>query len=1070
MPPLDATSQTNKPDPSESTGGAPPPDTAPDSTAFDAAASEARASNPPPADPSASSGQPAAPAPASQPGAPAPADPSASSSVGQPPAGTAPTDPSASQTTSEPQDPSASGVGDAVNGTVRNGTDPLEAIQRLDSTGDTAQFNATAEGKVLVPVPTPRGVVQVGGKGQYGYNIGVERTGETGQPPSYDVTFDKRLLAGPQIETGKGMTPEGTRVGAELNFGTADRVRMQFDNPEDAARAVQLLERTALAETARDAARLTDPSLSNPAGNPLNGSESSDNNTNAQDSYAPGGDLNPATHLRNFADQVAPSAADQQFLQDHVTGYGQEVSGQLRVRAEAKFGQFGLEGRLDGNTRVMREVTLPQDGQPGTLSYSIENGVELTAKEKVDLTDGLFTGQIFHNNGELGVVANNVVDIGQVNNRLTLSWDLPDSAFAGGGQPFPDADVLGNEALHPDRVSLSTTAEGTIQNPLDPSRTDLVRGESTISLDNPDHHAMELIKGGMRGDIRGALNGLSQDVEASQTAEIVRRDGSQTQTEIGVKVDGIGEAKGSLILELGNDDVVSRATRSTPPPADPTTPTDPADPTDPSQPAQPEQVVVVPHDGLNVRAEPGADAARNGVLSHGTFAQPTGQTATDVEGRPWIEVTSTDTNDRPVTGWVAQEYTQAHPQGAMDATGRMNPELEAAGYREVKVAEGDTVWDIAKREGADFQETVALNQDHLIDPNMIFEGDTVYVPGTGRPPVAEPPAEPPAPPVQDPSGSSDSQPAPSDPSGSSGSQPAPSDPSSSSGSQPAPSDPSSSSGSQPAPTNPTDSQPSDPSSSTGGQPTPPPSDPSSSSGSQPVPTNPTEGQPANTAGRPDIAGIENQYRVASDGNELVDFQAKILGISVPGGSVEGITPTESRLLGNLGPLELNDFKGVVDGAREKAAEVYSGDGHPTPPGIGEENRQSWVYNDGHQDAFRHAYWNATMAKHQGADFAEQYATAHEALPADKVNQTRETMDLYNNEVGRRIQAENPDASDGELATLVQQSIERGEMLVVDSHGNLAWSDQVPVGEHGRAPAGGDRPGGMNVPAGDASES
>lgn len=1015
MPPLDAASQSNKTDPSASTGGAPPPDTTPDSAAFDAAAAEARAPAPPPSNP---------------------ADPSASSSSGQPaaPAGQPPADPSASQTASEPQgDASASGVGDAVNGTVRNGTDPLEAIQRLDSTGDTAQFNATAEGKVLVPVPTPRGVVQVGGKGQYGYNINVERTGETGQPPSYDVTFDKRLLAGPQIETGKGMTPEGTRVGAELNFGTADRVRMQFDNPEDAARAVQLLERTALAETARDAARLTDPSLSNPAGNPLNGSESSDNN--AQDDYAPGGDLNPATHLRDFADSVAPSAADQQFLQDHVTGYGQEVSGQLRLRAEAKFGQFGLEGRLDGNTRVMREVTLPQDGKPGTLSYSIEGGAELTAKEKVDLTDGLFTGQIFQNNGELGIVANNVVDIGQVNNRLTLSWDLPDSAFAGGGQPFPDADVLGNEALHPDCISLSTTAEGTIQNPLDPSRTDLVRGESTISLDNPDHHAMELINGAMRGDIRGALNGLSQDVEASQTAEIVRRDGSQTQTEFGVKVDGIGEAKGSLILELGNDDVVARATRSTPLPADPANPTDPTNPADPTQPTRPEQVVVVPHDGLNVREAPVADAERSGVLSHGTFAQPTGQTATDAQGRPWIEVSSTDTNDRPVTGWVAQEYTQPHPEGAMDATGRINPDLEAAGYREVKVAEGDTVWDIAKREGVDFQETVALNQDHLIDPNMIFKGDTVYVPGTAQPQPVEPPAEPPpAPPAQDPSGSSGSQPAPSDPSGSSGSQPAPSDPSGSSGSQPAP------------------------------------SDPSSSSGSQPAPTNPTDGQPADTADRPDIAALQDQYRVASDGNELVDFQAKILGIPVPGGSVENITPTESRLLGGLGPLELKGFKDVVDGAREKAAEVYPGDGHPTPPGIGEENRNSWIYNDGHQDAFRHAYWNATMAKHQGTEFAEQYATAHEALPADKVNQTRETMDLYNNEVGRRIQAENPDASDEELATLVQQSIERGEMLVVDSQGNLAWSDQVPVGQHGRAPAGGDRPGGMNVPAGDASES
>ncbi len=1042
MPPLDAASPPTQPDPSASGGGKPPEQ--PNAPAFDAAAAAAQA--------------PQQPQPQPQP----PADPSASTTTADPPAA----------------DPSASGVGDAVQGTVRNGTDPLTAIQALDSTGDTANFNATAEGKVLVPIPTPRGLVQVGGKGQYGYNIGVERNGDAGQPTTYDVTFDKRLLGGVQAEAGKGLAPDGVRPGVELNAATADRVRYQFDTPEEAARAVDLLQRTALAETARDASRLTDPALSNPAGNPANGSESADNN--ATDDYAPGGELNPATHLRAFADSVAPSAADQQWLQGQVTGYGQEVTGQVRGRLEGKLGQFGLEGRLDGNARVIREVTLPQDGQPGTLSYAIEGGVELTAKEKVDLTDGLFVGQVFTGRDEFGIVANNIVDVGQVNNRLTLSWDLPDSAFAGGGQPFPDAQVLGNEALQPDRVTLSTTAEATIQSPLDPSRTDLVRGTSTISLDNPDQHAMNLINGAMGGDIRGALAGLPQDVQASQTAEIINRDGSQTQTDFGVKLEGIGEAKGSLILELGNDDVVQRTSRETPPPADPT---QPVPPTDPAQPTAPGQVVVVPHDGLNVREAPGGDAERSGVLYHGTFAQPTGQTATDAAGKPWIEVSSTDVNDRPITGWVAEEYTRPHPEGAMDATGRINPDLQASGYREVKVQQGDTVWDIARREGTDFQETVALNQDHLIDPNMIFAGDTVYVPGTGRPPVTETPAEPP-PPAQDPSGSSGSQPqpVPSDPSGSSGSQPqpAPSDPSGSSGSQPqpAPSDPSGSSGSQPQPA------PSDPSGSSGSQPQPAPSDPSGSSGSQPQPAPsdpsgssgsaqpaPAPAQPPQTAdGRPDIAAIQDQYRVASDGDELVDFEATILGIPVPGGKLEDVTPTEARMLGELDPFELNDLKGVVDGSRAKAAELYSGDGLPTPPGIAEADRGKWLYNDGHQDAFRHAYWNATMASHQGAEFAEQYATAHEALPESDVNQTRETMDLYNNEVGRRIQAANPDASDGELATLVQDAIGRGEMLVVGADGNLAWSDQVPVGGHARAPSGGNRPGGQNVPAGDASAS
>jgi hypothetical protein len=60
------------------------------------------------------------------------------------------------------------------------------------------------------------------------------------------------------------------------------------------------------------------------------------------------------------------------------------------------------------------------------------------------------------------------------------------------------------------------------------------------------------------------------------------------------------------------------------------------------------------------------------------------------------------------------------------------------------------------------------------------------------------------------------------------------------------------------------------------------------------------------------------------------------------------------------------------------------------------------------------------------------------------------MDLYNNEVGRRIAEANPNASEQQLADLVQQAIGRGEMVVIDRAGNLAWSNQVGYGQHGVA--------------------
>ena len=107
-----------------------------------------------------------------------------------------------------------------------------------------------------------------------------------------------------------------------------------------------------------------------------------------------------------------------------------------------------------------------------------------------------------------------------------------------------------------------------------------------------------------------------------------------------------------------------------------------------------------------------------------------------------------------------------------------------------------------------------------------------------------------------------------------------------------------------------------------------------------------------------------------------------------------------------------------------------------------------VPNDGHADAFRHALWSALMTQEFGENFAERYGTAHETVPGNEAD--REAMDLYNNEVGRRIASENPDASLDELSQLIQDAIDNGEMVIIDSDGELDWSDNVEVGNTGTA--------------------
>ncbi|PWW58358.1 DUF6973 domain-containing protein [Actinokineospora spheciospongiae] len=115
--------------------------------------------------------------------------------------------------------------------------------------------------------------------------------------------------------------------------------------------------------------------------------------------------------------------------------------------------------------------------------------------------------------------------------------------------------------------------------------------------------------------------------------------------------------------------------------------------------------------------------------------------------------------------------------------------------------------------------------------------------------------------------------------------------------------------------------------------------------------------------------------------------------------------------------------------------------------------------DGHSDAFRHAYWNAMVVNRFGPEWAAQYTTAHERV--DTNSATAEAMDLHNNEIGRRIAAEHPDAGPGELKGYIDKAVRDGEVVVVGSDGRLVPSSEVATGETGRAqddPAtGGDDP-------------
>ncbi|MBQ0866960.1 hypothetical protein KBZ21_22455 [Streptomyces sp. A73] len=191
--------------------------------------------------------------------------------------------------------------------------------------------------------------------------------------------------------------------------------------------------------------------------------------------------------------------------------------------------------------------------------------------------------------------------------------------------------------------------------------------------------------------------------------------------------------------------------------------------------------------------------------------------------------------------------------------------------------------------------------------------------------------------------------------------------------------------------------------------------------------------------RQDLDRILRDYQVDPDSGGLVEYPrnwilhagALVLEMN------ESVTEQEADMLDGLGLSGLKDFKEVKGKAFDTADDRFA-------PEIRNGNPDR---NDNHNDAFRHTYWNALMTKKYGAQWTEKYATTHEARPGNQPE--REAMDLYNNEIGRRIAQDHPDASEEELADLVEKTVRDGDTVVVDhGGGRLTFSDRISSRETG----------------------
>lgn len=202
--------------------------------------------------------------------------------------------------------------------------------------------------------------------------------------------------------------------------------------------------------------------------------------------------------------------------------------------------------------------------------------------------------------------------------------------------------------------------------------------------------------------------------------------------------------------------------------------------------------------------------------------------------------------------------------------------------------------------------------------------------------------------------------------------------------------------------------------------------------------------------RPDLNQIRTDYQVPDD--TMINYRPRVFGeITIPFTDGRQMTQTEGQLLDRLtrdrGLMGLSEFRDIARDAFAEGERRFPD--NTVPANIPADKAREWQGNDGHRDAFRHAFWSARLAQEYGADWAKAFTTAHEGVPGNFAN--REAMDLYNNSIGIQIGAANRNASPEELGNLIQQAVTQGKTVVMDRNGSLEWSDRVGIGQHGLTP-------------------
>ena len=538
------------------------------------------------------------------------------------------------------------------------------------------------------------------------------------------------------------------------NVGVSNVVEMRFNSAAEARKAAETLDKLHAAETMDTALRTSSSKL--PVIGDTYGGAPVKELANPLSEY---GEIHPAVRrAAGVSDADLKGLNDAKVAQEFSVMASRNAAGEGRVTLDAKYPEGkvpaldtllknssakaggGIVGSVTDQVSFTRRVEYPSATADGHVVDRINAYSQVLGKDRAVQSVGVGPEQLGFTGSHRG---DDNYEILMSGTSIEYASSVPKGTLVDGGKLLTQGPDHSGTAkvtawtMKPTREEWPGLASKLLPGsdatsaPNDTQQVDMDRSHFVYEASPAQVATIAtgfVVAGGWSGTL---LQGKGCVISQGQ-GTVQREGGSHTQTWRGGVLDAVA-VEGSLTRYSGFEDY-PKVDHSQPVPnqcqAASPQPPGPVDDRDRREVPRSTHWQVQPAEGAKLRSTPSVSPDNLvGVVSSGSFLNGQGATKVDAERKTWVKVSGFDRSDQPVAGWVRSDMLKPFDKdvGDNDAAGRIKPQREQTGQAKRIVVQDDNLWHLAHDYQQDFEQLLAANP-HLLDPNLVFAGDSVYLP------------------------------------------------------------------------------------------------------------------------------------------------------------------------------------------------------------------------------------------------------------------------------------------------------------------------------------------------------